>query len=342
MTDASIIVPTRNRAAMLRHTVQSLVRQNFDPHRFEILIVDNGSTDATRAVSEGLVARSDGISIRYLHEPEPGLLSGRHRGLREADGDILIFVDDDIEAAPDWLAAIMAGFADPNIHLIGGPSLPAFEKPPPAWIADFATIEGGRIICTYLSLLNLEGPARPIDPLWIWGLNFAIRAETCRQLGGFHPDCIPKHLQHFQGDGETGLARKLKAAGLQAWYLPNARVTHRIPAARLTVGYFEERFYYQAVCDSYARIRQHETTDGIEAPPRPMWEEPIEPSLSLYDRYRRLIQFRTDLAYAEGFRFHLSRTRNDRRLLEWVMRENYFDYHLPDGSNAGVSERNQL
>ncbi len=342
MTDASIIVPTRNRAAMLPHTVRSLARQNFDPHRFEILIVDNGSTDATRTVAEELVARRDGVCIRYFHEPVPGLLAGRHRGLREAEGEILIYVDDDIEAAPGWLSAILGGFSDPGVHLVGGPSLPAFERRPPAWVADFSTIEDGRITCGSLSLLDLGGGARPIDPESVWGLNFAIRKATCIRLGGFHPDCIPKRLQHFQGDGETGLAQKLKSAGLTAVYLPGARVTHRIPAARLTVAYFEARFYYQGVCHAYTRIRRNGTTDGIEAPPRPVWEEADAPALSLYDRYRRLIRFRTALAHADGFRFHLSRTREDRRLLDWVRREDYFDYRLPDLAPAEIAEKDRL
>src|SRR5215475_7873344 len=123
---ASIIVPTRNRAASLARTLQSLCAQRLQAG-YQLLVVDNGSTDETRKVAQEAIATNPQQMIQYIQEPVPGLLSGRHRGALEAKSDLLIFVDDDIEAEPGWLAAFLDSFGDPTVQLVGGPSLPSYE-----------------------------------------------------------------------------------------------------------------------------------------------------------------------------------------------------------------------
>src|SRR5262249_15823903 len=106
------------------------------------------------------------------------------------------------------------------------------------------------------SLLELGGNTIEIHPNYIWGLNFAIRRRALFDLGGFHPDCVPDALQHFQGDGETGLTMKALAQGYKAVFTPGAMVYHFISPSRMTPEYFERRAYFQGVCDSYSRIRR--------------------------------------------------------------------------------------
>ena len=140
---------------------------------------------------------------------------------------------------------------------MGGRNLPKFEVEPPAWLESFwdATPAGGRS-CGWLSLLDLGESEREIDPNYVWGLNFAIRKRALHDLGGFHPDLIPPELQRFQGDGETGLTMKARSHCYRAVYQPKATIYHFIPASRMTPEYFEQRAYYQAVCDSYSNIRR--------------------------------------------------------------------------------------
>src|SRR5262245_37658733 len=125
---ASIIIPTRNRAALLARTLKSLCAQRLQGG-YQLLIVDNGSTDETRVVVQEAVAAYPQQMIDYIQEPVPGLLSGRHRGALESKSDLLIFVDDDIEAQPDWLEAFLDSFRDSTVQLVGGPSLPDYERP---------------------------------------------------------------------------------------------------------------------------------------------------------------------------------------------------------------------
>ncbi|MBD1849814.1 glycosyltransferase family 2 protein [Cyanobacteria bacterium FACHB-502] len=116
----SIIIPTLNRDNLLKSTIKSFCLQYFSPDQFEILVVDNGSTDNTKDIAQAAINEFSPHQIRYIYEPEPGLLSGRHPGALEARGKILTFVDDDIEADPEWLRAIKESFNDPTVKLVGG------------------------------------------------------------------------------------------------------------------------------------------------------------------------------------------------------------------------------
>jgi len=193
---------------------------------------------------------------------------------------------------------------------------------------------------TALSLISYDAAVRIIEPFYVFGLNFSIRKAAFKACGGFHPDCIQTELQRYQGDGETGLAFKIKAAGLQALYHPGVAVTHVIPASRLSVESFERRGFYQGVCDSYTHIRR----EGAVSPGLTRsWKEALR---SLNRTLRRDYLLRRadteavrelmELARTAGFAFHQNEVRNDAGLLQWVTRADYFDYALPEGWNSHI------
>ena len=354
----SCCIPTLNRSQSLATTIRSLCNQTLRPDSYEILAVDNGSSDDTRGETESVMRESPHHRIRYLLEPEPGLLSGRHRGALESDGEILVFLDDDIEATAGYLHAILDAFQDPAVQLVGGANLPNYESEPPAWVESFwsTTPYGGRM-CVFLSLLDLGGNTIEIHPNYILGLNFAIRRRALFNLGGFHPDCVPDALQQFQGDGETGLTMKAFAQGYKAVFTPGARVYHFISASRMTPEYFERRAYYQGVCDSYSRIRREGRVTKMQwhlvftsqfRRTRQLARAAVRRAKRLYVReFRRIatatqgetspandmqvvaIQQRVQRAYQAGFEFHRDAVSRNPELLAWVLRSDYWDYHLP-------------
>lgn len=328
----SIIVPSRNRHASLGRTLGSIAQLRVGSNDVEVLIVDNGSVDQTRTTYESNRVATSGLEWRYFYEPMPGLLSGRHRGALEARGDICVFLDDDVRLDKDWLIAIVESFGDSQVVLVGGPSRPIFESSPSNWLADFFCEDHHGRHCADLSLMDGGERIKEVDPCYVWGLNFAIRRKTLFDLGGFHPDCIPKSLQRFQGDGETGLSLKVALAGFKAMYHPRASVQHEVPTSRMTVQYFEQHAYYQGVCDSYTEIRAN--------------RQCLRPTRTLRKQLGRIkravlktiheiksseIDRRVSLAYQAGYRFHREEVRRDPRLLEWVLREDYWDYQLPAG-----------
>ena len=337
----SIIIPTLNRANLLELAIKSFCEQGFPPEKFEILVVDNGSTDQTKDVAEKAIALFPCHQIRYICESEPGLLSGRHRGASEAKGEILTFVDDDIEAAPYWLEAIYSTFNDPTVQLVGGRNLPKYEVAPPKWLDWFWSDHPYGRVYGSLSLLDFGEQVRVIDANYVWGLNFSIRKSAIFELGGFHPDCIPKHLQYLQGDGESGLTQKANVRGFKTLYQPQALVYHHVSKERMTHSYFDQRYFYQGVCDSYTQIRASEEPlnrasliDQIKSPWRDLKQKiqtftqrtlPVDP----HSAEKNVLLQRFQQSYQQGYQFHQNAVRQCPELRAWILKSDYWDYKLP-------------
>ncbi len=338
--EISVIVPTCGRKELLARALASVMEQDAPRSRYEVIVVNNGPEQGA-ALSALLAAGAD-QRVRLVEEKVPGLLAARHRGAREARSDLLVFVDDDIVAAPSWLSAILETFEDSSVSLVTGPCLPQFEFSPPEWVEAFTfrSDEGWR--CGFLSLIGWGARIRLVDPIYVWGLNFAIRRESLLRAGGFHPDAVPWKLRRFRGDGEIGLALKCSALGMKAAYHPSALVRHYVPAERLTIEYFERRAYLQGISNSYAAIRR-----GRVKLPGPRLAEKARSALgqlrwnvvAWLDAWREsrgkpysCAHRRTMFASLRGTLYHQREVRRDPALLEWVLKPDYWDYRLPASS----------
>jgi glycosyltransferase involved in cell wall biosynthesis len=208
--DASVIVPTRHRPRYLRVALESLASQSLASSAYEVLVVDDGPTQATRAVAEQ-VARRTGARIGYVErEGVPGLNSARNTGVAAADSDFLVFVDDDVEAPRRWLAELIEGRRRYPDHLVfGGPIR--------------LRLEGSR-----LRMCGREAP--PITTLdrgladreveLVWGANMAIARPAFELAGMFDPG-VP------YGFDEDMWERRLRAAGGRIMYVARAGLVHR-------------------------------------------------------------------------------------------------------------------
>jgi glucosyl-dolichyl phosphate glucuronosyltransferase len=349
----SIIIPTYNRCDQLIKTLQSLgsLKTSFD--FYEIIVVDNGSTDSTAIVVEQHAKNNPDCQIRYYYDKEPGLLTGRHRGAFESNGDILTFIDDDVLVSLKWLDTIIEVMSSgSDIVFLTGPALPFYESYPPDWLDYFwgPTPYGG-MSCMWLSLLDIGNHIIEIHPTYVWGLNFTIKKSALYDLGGFHPDNISPEFQIFQGDGETGLAVKGKEKGYKALYHPGAMLYHNIPSGRLTADYFGKRAFYQGVCDSYTQLRKNNGEQSVNHALN--WKGEIiqkfidtkkmvvgtikkrysvknlTPVLKQASEHKEEMLRFTKERYDAGFKFHQDAFSNSEKVRNWVLRENYFDYHLP-------------
>ncbi len=329
---ASVIIPTRNRANLLARCLGSLTRQTLSPSAFEVLVVDNGSTDSTAQVVEDF---ADALQVTYVRTAKPGLHIGRHEGMRRARADVLMFADDDIEAEPTWVQVVVETFQDPEAALVGGNNYPHFAVDPPGWLLQLWQQQSykGRALGS-LSILDFGQGVFEIDPGYVWGCNFSIQREILLQARGFHPDGLPAERLRFRGDGETHVSNVVRAAGLKTVFNSGASVRHLVSAERMTPAYLAQRAYAQGISDSYTIIRRN---GGLKIPMtqnavrrlcwiRGVLRTKIHSVLRIGDwteRELRSIQRSAALAYRAGYEFHQREVRADPTLLDWILKQDY-------------------
>jgi len=117
--DISVIVCTYNRADWLREAIESLVTLETDGYTYEVLVIDNASTDETPEVVKQ-AAESSPCTVRYVREDEPGVSFARNRGLQESEATWIAFFDDDEIAEPDWLLQLMKAAKEQDVKCVGG------------------------------------------------------------------------------------------------------------------------------------------------------------------------------------------------------------------------------
>ena len=251
----SVIIPTLNRSRLLMRTLLSLVQQDC-PDEYEIIVVDNGSTDETRNAVENINKCFPG-KVQYLYEARPGLLFGRNAGALKAQGDILSITDDDIIAPPQWIKSVYSVFADKKVSLATGNNFPFYEGIKPGWLERmWKYCQYGRILWP-LSLLDFGSTPREVMPYFVWGLNYHIRKNILAGVGGFHPDILPDPENHkyLIGDGEAAISKDLLKGGHKAFFNPALSLYHTVTTERMTKEYFKKRSYWQGMKNSFSDIR---------------------------------------------------------------------------------------
>ena len=238
MIRISVIVCTLDRAAYLQRALASLVRQTLARTAFEIVVVDNGSTDGTAAV----IAAFPGVVA--VQEPRLGLSHARNTGLACAQTPLVAFLDDDAEAAPHWLAAVLARFAadSPAPVCVGGPIDAIWDAARPPWLAD--------AMLPYLTVLDWGLPAGDL-PLecYIAGANMAFDRAAVLAIGGF-PTTLGRVGQSLLSNEELVVERALLSRGGRCVWDPAVRVGHHVHPARLHHRWFLRRYYWQGVSDA--------------------------------------------------------------------------------------------
>ena len=330
MIKLTVIVPTRNRSSYLTETLDSIALQSLDKDSFEVLVIDNGSTDDTKKVVESFYCKIP--HLRYFFESKPGLHVGRHIGYCEATSDILVFADDDIIAFPTWLEGMQESFRDEDVMLVGGKDLPRYEVTPPFWILEkwYELTEYGHSM-PELSLIDLGDEIKQIPAYYVYGCNYGIRKRVLDETKGFHPDGMPFELIQYRGDGEFGVNRYIEEHHLKVLYNPKASVYHQVPKSRLTVDYFCKRAFCQGVEMSYSDIRygiNHKTASkGFKYWLKQILGINMLNSLSQIKSMAEKtdIEKQIEKSRITGYQYHQSKYHSDSDLRNWVHRDCYID-----------------
>jgi glycosyltransferase involved in cell wall biosynthesis len=275
----SVVVCTFNRADQLSATLKSLVDQE-TTLRYEVVVVDNNSSDGTRSVVRAFEERYP-AKIRYIFEGTQGLSVARNAGVAAARGDIIAFVDDDIIASPNWLRALADVYREhPEAWCVGGKIRLGRRDDFPPWF-DPAALAGD------LSCLDLgNGTVRLPYPSDVWGANFSVKREAILCAGFFRTDLGAMGMDHNLGGEsrlageETDLCLRIHRAGGAVYYCGQAVVEHVISSARLTKRYFRVRSYW------------HGRTEAILFPsPQPQWRHVLSRGYQMSKQCVRLLQY---------------------------------------------------
>ena len=239
MRRLAIVVPTYNRAPSLGRTLASLVGADGDAIARAlsakedvpaVVVVDNNSNDATPET-----VASFGPAVRYIQERRQGLSFARNTGIEAAralGSEFVAFIDDDVEAAPDWAGSVLRAFeTHPDADCVGGRVLPTNPQELPSWLTT-----------DHWAPLALQDHGdEPLifdanEPRGLIGANFAFRREVFEEIGDFSPE-VQRVKDGIGSTEDHEMLQRLYDAGGSAAYVPDVVVTTRVPARRMTQGY---------------------------------------------------------------------------------------------------------
>lgn len=240
---ASVIICTYNRSAMLGDSIRAIRSQDFPSHAYEIIVVDNNSTDNTQQVVEALQSDSQ-VEIRYLFESRQGLSFARNSGIQAARGEVVAFVDDDIDAEKFWLKEVVDAFSPPDVACVGGPIRPVWLTEKPDWLTEEWY---GYLSVSEFASARSRGEF--VGPEYPWGANIAFRRSVINEIGGF-PTNLGRIGTTLLSGEEVALCMKIEEQGYRIGYAPNAIIHHKIPPERLRKRWYYRRTYWHGRSDA--------------------------------------------------------------------------------------------
>lgn len=264
----SVVVPAHCPVpARLTRTLAALAGQSLDPARWEMLLIDNASAPP--------VARADlasaPASLRLIREPVLGLTAARRRGLAEATGDLVVFVDDDNVLAPDYLAQVVRIFAaHPRLGAIGGRILPEFEATPPAWTHEFFPLLALRDLGPDAQVARGAERYPAAAPV---GAGMAVRRAAVQS---WINEAGTRTLSDRRGTeltsaGDNDLVFSVLRDGWDVGYFPELVLTHLIPATRLAPRYLAR--LNRGIQRSWMQVLSHHRANPW--PPVAPWTVPL-------------------------------------------------------------------
>lgn len=234
----SIVVCTFHRIDHLKKCIKGVLTNNYD--KYEIIIVDQGKNDTTRDMINNEFLNES--KIKYIHSSIVGLSHARNIGLRNAKGEIIVFIDDDAVPDPGWLEAYVKVFTEnePNPVMVGGKIEPAWEIAKPKWYPE----ERQFILGIYDIGDNIKPFPETDLPV---GANFAILRSVLENFGGFDDRVgFNEERENSMIAGEDSLiGLRVRKAGYPIYYQPDAKVAHYISAEKLSRKYFLRRHFWE-------------------------------------------------------------------------------------------------
>jgi glucosyl-dolichyl phosphate glucuronosyltransferase len=231
MTKISVIICSYNRENYIIQAIDSLYHQTIARSEYEVIVVDNNSTDNTEQVCKTYIAAHPDYNIRYLTETQQGASFARNTGAAIATSPYLVFMDDDAKAEKDFLERILHFFeTHPDAGAMGGRIIPLYVPAEPKWMSHFVSALVGNFHYSDQVEVFRNGKY-PLES------NMIVRKADFDAIGGFNP-LLPgvKGTLRIGGEGKDFFYR-LMALDRKVYYDPLAIVHHVVEVKKLTPEY---------------------------------------------------------------------------------------------------------
>ncbi len=207
----SVIVPSYNRREEIAELLASLEAQDLAKDRFEVVVVDDGSTDGTAEMLAELQKKTD-LSLSVLHQDHRGPGAARNAGMEKASGDLFVFIDSDCLAPPQWLSTIKHAFdQDPELAAFGGRDDARLDFPPLLLAINYS-------MTSFLTTGGMRGRKKRLAKFYPRSFNMGLTRNLYRQIGGF------SSLRHGQ---DIEFSNRILKSGAKTAYLHDAAVYHK-------------------------------------------------------------------------------------------------------------------
>ncbi len=229
--EISLVICTYNRCRYLPEALQSIRLQTLEPHRFEVIVVDNNSTDETAQITHQFISNHPALNIRYCLEANKGLSFARNRGIAEARSPIINYVDDDAILSTHYLEEMLAFFTNnPQAVGAGGKIIPKYEDgKEPEWMSKYLHGFIGKIDFGDATIPFSEKMKYPV------GCNMAYKKTMLEKAGGFN------NALQFRSDDKY-IFYEVNKHSNEVFYVPGAWLYHYIDAHRLELSNFKKLF----------------------------------------------------------------------------------------------------
>jgi glucosyl-dolichyl phosphate glucuronosyltransferase len=246
MISISVVVCTYNRADLLRTALESLCNQDIDRSLYEIIIVDNNSTDDTRSVVEGF---TDHGNVQYIFEKKPGPSHARNAGWKQARGEYVGFFDDDAKAPENWLTVADRIIRDTSPDIFGGPYFPYYTSERPAWFKE-----------EYESFRPWSEPRILAVTEHLCGTNIFFRRSLLEMSGGFDAMLGPHGDVMGYGE-ETALMITIRnrKPDAEVLYDPALYVFHLVRPDKMKIGWILHNLFIAGQYFNYVLLGRNTT-----------------------------------------------------------------------------------
>jgi len=261
--DISILIATRNRRSSLEQQFMAFEEMDTEGLTFEIIAVDNGSTDGTYEWLKEMASR---LPVKALREPRPGKNVALNRALPEASGRLMLFTDDDTLPVPGWIRDYrLAMDRWPGQNIFCGPIEPRFPRQTHNELFNPAFRYASEMFSSFAPAVD-EGVITNLP----FGPNFAVRSRILRSYR-FCEDVGPSDDPKYTMGSETELLQRLTAGGEKCVYLPGAKVSHIIRPEQITLRWLKGRGFRFG--RSIVRLWDRDTTSTrLFGAPRYLWK----------------------------------------------------------------------